>query len=127
MNTRHWARADALLISLVLLSGPAAAQVSSTDAVSVGPGIRYICQPTAPTPTGRARLWVRCSDGHLVYTTVGNVDLDMVVPIVAAVVTNTNGLTASLAGSMIKNGIAVVQSTGSGFITYDNVNWSPLW
>lgn len=35
-------------------------------------------------------------------------------------------LTAALAASVPKNTQAIVQSTGNLFITYDNVNWSPL-
>lgn len=46
----------------------------ATDAISVGAGVRFICQTAAPSPSGRARLWVRCSDGSLMYTTATNTD-----------------------------------------------------
>lgn len=47
---------------------------ATNDAASVGPGIRFICQTSAPSPVGRARLWVRCSDGKLIFSTAANVD-----------------------------------------------------
>jgi hypothetical protein len=50
------------------------AHAASNDAVSVGPGVRFICQTSAPSPVGRGRLWMRCSDGALVYTTAANTD-----------------------------------------------------
>lgn len=50
------------------------ALAADTDAISVGAGIRFICQTSAPTPTGRGRLWMRCSDGALVYTSTTNTD-----------------------------------------------------
>jgi hypothetical protein len=50
------------------------AHAASNDAVSVGSGIRFICQTSAPSPVGRARLWVRCSDGQLVYTAANNLE-----------------------------------------------------
>lgn len=53
------------------------APVKADQAVSVGAGIRYICQTSAPAPIGRARDWVRCSDGHRIYTTANNADIDL--------------------------------------------------
>lgn len=47
---------------------------ATNDAVSVGSGIRFICQTSAPAPVGRARLWVKCSTGALIYTLADNTD-----------------------------------------------------
>lgn len=47
---------------------------ANNDAVSVGSGIRFICQTSAPAPVGRARLWVKCSTGALIYTLADNTD-----------------------------------------------------
>lgn len=65
-----------LLIVPIAVAGFIAGTVyaASNDAVSVGSGVRFICQTSAPSPTGRARLWVRCSDGALVFTTAANSD-----------------------------------------------------
>lgn len=65
-----------LAAALVLLLSPNHAS-SDSGAVSVGSGIRYICQTTAPAPVGRARSWVKCSNGHLMFTSAANVDADL--------------------------------------------------
>jgi hypothetical protein len=57
------------------VSRPAGATANpDNSAVSVGAGVRYICQTSAPIPVGRARSWVRCSDGAYMYTSATNVD-----------------------------------------------------
>lgn len=64
-----------LAAALVLLFPHPAS--SDSGAVSVGSGIRYICQTSAPAPVGRARSWVKCSNGHLMFTSAANVDADL--------------------------------------------------
>jgi hypothetical protein len=68
-----------LLVASVAMAAFIAGSVyaASNDAVSVGSGIRFICQTSAPSPAGRARAWVRCSDGHVIFTTSANVDVDL--------------------------------------------------
>lgn len=66
-----------LAAALALVLGSNKPASSDSGAVSVGSGIRYICQTTAPAPVGRARSWVRCSDGHFIFTTAANVDKDL--------------------------------------------------
>jgi len=55
----------------------AATATADNSAISVGAGVRYICQTSAPAPVGRARTWVRCSDGHQMFTGANNVDIDL--------------------------------------------------
>lgn len=72
---KYWIGAAIGLLFLNVICGAwNAARAASTDAVSVGAGVRFICQTSAPSPIGRARLWARCSDGALVYTSAANVD-----------------------------------------------------
>ena len=71
--------AAGFFVGLILAScfgGSTARATSNPDnqTKSVGPGVRFICQTSAPPPVGRARLWVLCSDGLLRFTSADNVD-----------------------------------------------------
>lgn len=67
----------ALLAAYLAAPDARATATSDNSAVSVGAGIRYICQTSAPAPVGRARDWVLCSSGHRIFTDVANVDHDI--------------------------------------------------
>jgi len=76
---RNYLTAAGITLAILIggyLGGRPAGATATTDnsAVSVGAGIRYICQTSAPAPVGRARNWVRCSDGAMMYTSAANVD-----------------------------------------------------
>jgi hypothetical protein len=63
-----------ILVAALLCLGSVA---NADQAVSVGAGTRYICQTSAPAPVGRARNWVRCSDGAMMFTSALNLDLSL--------------------------------------------------
>lgn len=67
----------ASLVVIAALPNAGAQTQPSNQAVSVGAGTRYICQTSAPAPTGRARSWVLCSSGHFIYTDATNMDHDL--------------------------------------------------
>lgn len=77
MGAMHKPLLLGLVAALALFLGADTPARTDSGAVSVGSGVRYICQTSAPAPVGRARSWVRCSDGHFIFTTAANVDKDL--------------------------------------------------
>lgn len=66
-----------LIVGVYVGASTRPAGAADNQAVSVGPGVRYICQTSAPAPVSRARDWVLCSNGHRIYTDATNVDHDL--------------------------------------------------